>query len=380
MSATTDQHPVNAPSSPPEAQRVKVRKDIAGFEAATAHYPERAREAASFVFQFMNNRCNGSPALVAAVLKKLDAAAYENKENYIYQVTTGRYFKQATGAQAINALVEIADHLRRYDITASQAGKVPFNEKLSVWKDVRDYIDRKRARDAVCKFGAIEGATGTGKTAATKHYQLLNNHLTTVRFEAPSHPSLARFMCKLGACYNIAGTQRTNERILSIEENVNDTRCIIIENVQKLYNPKNGANQAVFSYLQELQDDTGCTIIMTWTPVFRKELTTGKDAGYFAQFVSRWGGMEDVLVLDRKPAKTDLRSIAEQFEIENFDACFPILKEWGSQAGPLRILYERCQKAKLLAGGKAPTVDHLEAVSTEPISFSKDDGTEEAAA
>jgi len=287
----------------PTTSALKVRKDFVGFEMACAHYPDRAKPAAAYIFQFLHKRCNGSPALVANILKKLDADRYQNKENYIYQVTSGRYFRQASGEKAIDAVVEIADSLRKYDVNAEQAGKVSFNEKLSVWREVRDYIDRKRARDCVCKFGAIEGATGTGKTAATKHHQILNNHLTTVRFEAPSHPSLSRFISKLGACYNVSGSKSTNEKIIQVEANVNDTRCIIIENVQKLYNPKHGHNQAIFSYLQELQDDTDCTIMMTWTPVFRKQLINGPDARYFEQFVSRVGGIEDVLQLGSQTAE-----------------------------------------------------------------------------
>lgn len=344
-------------------QRLTVRRDLGTFEAAIAHYPEPTKLPTTWLYQYMMSRCNGSPAIVAAQLKKLDPVSYPDKEQYVYQVTTGRYFRTAPGEKAIAALIELVAVLKRHELLAEQAGRIAFNEDLSIWKSIRDYIDRKRARDTVCKFGAIEGATGTGKTAATKHYQLLNNHGSTVRFEAPSSPSLARFLMKLGACYNVLPHVRTHERLVKIEENVNDTRTIIVENVQKLYNPKTGAVQPALSFLQELQDDTGCTIVMTWTPVFRRTLTAGPDASYFEQFISRIGGIEDVLVLDRKLPKADVLSIARQFDVVDIDDCYPILSGWAKQAGPLRILYSRLQKAKLLARGKAVTRDHLDMVT-----------------
>jgi hypothetical protein len=375
LTTETDARGTSALAVANNDQRLTVRRDLSQFEASIAHYPEATKHASAWLYQFMMARCNGSPAIVAALLKKLEPSTYQNKEQYIYQVTTGRYFRQAAGEKAITALLEMVALLKKHELIAEQTGKVAYNEELSVWKKVRNYIDRKRARDAVCKFGAIEGDTGTGKTQATKHYTLLNNHGSTVRFEAPN-PSLARFLMKLGCCYNILPHVRTHERLAKIEENVNDTRTIIIENVQKLYNPKTGPVQPIFSYLQELQDDTDCTIIMTWTPIFRSELMSGKDKNYFKQFVSRIGGIEDVLQLDGKLPKSDVQSIAEQFGVEDFAACYPLLNTWARQPGPLRILYSRLQKAKSLARGKAVTLDHLEAVDGAAVGLSEDEGDE----
>jgi hypothetical protein len=355
--------------------RLTVRRDLGTFETSIAQYPEAVKPGAAWLYQYMMQKCNGAPAIVAAQLRKIDPKTYPNREQYIYQVTTGRYFKHSKGEKAIAVFLDIIAALRRHEMLAEQTGRIAFNEELSSWIDLKNYIDRKRARETVCKFGAIEGDTGTGKTKGTKHYQLLNNHGSTVRFEAPSTPSLPRFLVKLGACYNILPGVRTHERVTKIEENVNETRTIIVENVQRLYNVKTGPYQPIFSYLQELQDDTDCTIILTWTPVFRNELLRGKDHKFFEQFVSRIGGIDDVLSLDRRLPKKDLASIAEQFEVDDFAACYPLLNGWALQPGPLRMVYSRLQKAKVLARGKVVTLDHLEAVDCEPVETGAEGGT-----
>lgn len=351
---------------------LRSRLSLADFEASSAHYPAEVRDAANWLFQFKHERCNGSHDLVAATLKRISPTEYPDRGQYIYQVTTGKYFKNSVGKVAVSALNELAERLRAWDIIEQQRGKVPFNEKLSYWVAMRDYIDRKRALGTVCKFGAIEGETGTGKTAGTKYYQLLNNHCLTVRLEAPSKGSLSRFMVKLGSCYNISRSLSTSERLLEIDNNINETRTIIVENVQKLYNPKTGPNQAIFSYLQELQDDTGCTVILTWTPVFRNEVLQGRDSRYFEQFVSRIGGIDDVLSMPR-PKKADLLSIADQFEVVDAKNALPVLAEWSRQPGCLRLIYERLQKARLLAGNKELHSEHLALVSTTPLSRGEED-------
>ena len=350
-----------------------VKASLADFESRSTHYPEPARESAAYLFQFMHERCNGSPALVAEILRKLNPQDYPDKEQYVYQVTTGRYFRQGAGRLAVENLVELAQRLRQWDLLEQSRGRIAFNEQLRNWKLVRDYVDRKRDRGAVCKFGAIQGDTGEGKSACCAHYQLLNNHGQTVMLEAPSIPSLPRFLMKLGAAYNITRGLSTNERLIEIEKNVNDTRCIIIQNIQKLYNRKAGPNQPIFNYLQELQDDTSCSIIVTWTPTFRDELTNGRDSKYFAQFVSRLGGIDDVLVLKR-PNKADLLSILEQFEITDTKDALRIIAPWAFEAGAYRLIYERLRKAKLLAGKHRLTTAHIDLVATTPVEKATEEG------
>ncbi|MFA5263219.1 MAG: AAA family ATPase [Opitutaceae bacterium] len=329
--------------------------------------PEAVKEGSVWLHQFMHRCCSGSPALVASILKKISAQDYPNKEQYIYQIARGIYFKKAAGRQAIETFKEMIDRLIQWDRIEQTRGRVPFNENLRSWVLLRDYIDSRRALGAVCKFGAICAETGMGKTEGTKHYQLLNTHALTVRTEMPMPCTLARFVTYLGCCYNIPTSLSTSERLMAIDENVTEARTIIVENCQKAFNPKSGhIYLPIFYYLQELQDNRGCTVILTWTPQFEGEIIGGKHNKYFEQFISRIGGADEVLQLPR-PNKADLRAIIEQFEIADSAAALPLLAEWSRQPGPYRLIFHRLQRAKMLAGKSGLRASHLERVASTPV-------------
>lgn len=353
-----------------------IKATLAQVEAQLAKYdaPEAVRSGVIWLHSFMHSRCNGAPAKVAEILRRINPQEYPNKEQYIYQTARGSYFRKSSGAEAIETFNEIVDRLKQWDILEQQRGRVPFNENLRAWKRYNDYVTAKRARSAVCKFGAIQADTGLGKTACTKHYTLLNNHGLTVRIEMPSAPTLARFLVKLGSSYNISASLPTSARLIEIDEQVTSERVIIVENCQKAYHPQTGTCcLPIFSYLQELQDDRDCTVILTWTPVFATEVLHGKESRYFEQFVSRIGGYDDILVLP-KPNKADLLSIVDQFEIRDRQGALAMLAEWSRQPGCLRLIYDRLQKAKVIARNRDLTLNHLEiSAATTTTTYQEED-------
>jgi hypothetical protein len=70
-------------------------------------------------------------------------------------------------------------------------------------------------------------------------------------------------------------SRATARKKVEIARCVNDKTTIFADNVQRLYRPGMGGDQPIFNYLQKLQDDTGCTVILIFANIFSGFLTQG---------------------------------------------------------------------------------------------------------
>lgn len=245
-----------------------------------------------------------------------------------------------------------------------QMGKIPFAE-TPTWDLIRDYIDKKRLPQRINKFGAIVGHTGMQKTAAVLEYCSRNNHGRVISVEAPERPNMGEFLTDLASKYGCATTINSSKKKIYIRSTLDQNRCIIIENIQRLYDPKKRADQPVFSYVQKLQEDTGITIIFTYTPDFDLTLENGVAQGYFEQFIGRIGGWTKILRLPDYPKKEDILCFAKAFGFADGEKHIKYLEDICHIKGRIRVLLDDLQDAKQLAGDGPLTIDHLRIVRRE---------------
>jgi hypothetical protein len=360
------------------ADRLMIRKDLAHFEARIASYPEEVRDDVTWLYQFNQAQFSGHYPLLAHLIRT--EGKMELTDQYIYQVLSGRYFRpdpKRAGKVlgSIETLKEVVEWLRRWAIFNSESGGMPFVE-TPTWHQLDDYITGICAPENPCKFGAVCGSTGTGKSRMLKRHALLNNHGMTAHIEAPSSGRLPRFQMKLGVPFGIALSAETHERVVRLAESITSKRRIIVDNVQKLYNPKTGANQPVLNYLQELQDDTSCTIILSWTPVFTRTLADPTNTQYFEQFVGRLGGLERIHNVPEYATMGDLRAIQDKYRVGGGEKALAIMKRWSREPGRNRILFSRLYLAKLEANDsstKEIKLAHLQAADIRPVPATLDD-------
>lgn len=353
--------------------RLTIRKDVSQFEARIlqAGYPAEVLADCIFIHQINQQEFSGKYPLLAQLVRT--QLKIERSDAFFYQLLGGKYFRRDKASDkilgSVDTVHEIADALRTWAVFNSDAGGMPFIE-TPTWQSLCDYLDAKREPTEVCKFGAVVGSTGTGKSRMLKRNALLNNHGKTVHLEAPSRGSLSQFQVKLGASYGISISAPAQERRVRLGECVRADCSIFVDNVQKLYNAQHGPNQAVLNFLQELQDDTGCCIIMSWVPVFTGTLRGGANQQYFEQFVGRLGGLDTILELPEFATLADLKAIQDKMQIAGGKQALALMRSWSRQPGRLRILYSRLQRARRMAtddGVKGINLAHLEAADSTQI-------------
>lgn len=332
-----------------------------------AAYPESVRDECLWLGAFLREHCSRNLTALETICRK---RGFEVHETTLSRILRGKLFND-DGAPLLKLarLTQLIAALRQEDQLARLSGRVPFIE-TPTWEVIRDYLDFKRAPETVCKFGLLIGATGSQKSACAKHYAALNNHGTVVHLESPEMATMGRFITKLAVKYGISEFHNLEKKRERITECVSDRSCIIVDNIQRMYKDRHGWSQPVFNFLQQLQDDTNCTIILICVPEFELTLSSGLDKGYFEQFEGRVGGRSEFLVLPEYPPGEDVACIAEAFKLRDAEKHLPELEKIARSRGRVRILFNALQKGARLAGGKPLSMRHVRAA------LNQDEGAE----
>ena len=336
------------------------------LNAHAESYPEEVRANFLWLGAYLRDKCHRNLDVLEAQITKL---GFSTTGGTIAKLIQGRWFKAANGMPTapiikIENFLQLVDRLKEHARLSDMAGKVPFVE-TGTWEDIASYVDVRRAPDQVCKFGLIVGPTGSQKTSCAKHYCMRNNHGACNHIEAPDTPSLGKFITDLAKCYGISEWASLATKCVKLSQCINETRCIFIDNIQRLYKDGDGWNQPIFNYLQKLQDDTNCTIILMCVPEFELTLRAGRERGYFEQFEGRCGGRDEFLILPEFTPREDLLQFASAFKLLDARRNIGILEQLCRQRGRLRVVFNCLQKATRLAkaeGDEKLTIDHIRAV------------------
>jgi len=347
---------------------VNVSLETGHVEAIASRYPEEMREPFVWLCAYVVQECNRSTDVLEVRVREL---GFETTASTFDKILRGRWDTDSQGqkvspAMAIKNFLTVVGKLRAQARISAMAGRVPFI-KTPTATEIYSYIDVRRAEDRINKFGLISGPTGAQKTATFRQYCLENNHGACVWIESPARPSLAQFIIKLSEAYGASRNQTMPKRELIIREAVNAKRTIIVDNIQRLYRAQDGGNQVIFGWLQQLQDETRCTVILSATPDFKNTFTAGVDRGYFEQFVGRCGGRRQFLELPQFTPAEDILVIAQAFGLSEAEQHVEYLGGICRESGRVRVLFGDLQRAKQRAEKKKEplNIGHVKFVRDE---------------
>lgn len=347
----------------------KPRLDMQTLEQRALHLPVEMRELFVWLGCYTAQDCSRDVDILTARFKEL---GFDHNKTTWSRILRGMWQQDAHGnatpapIMAAEKFVKAVGALKNSARIKEIGGRIAFVMTPTAEK-IFNFIEVKRAPDRVCKFGVIIGETGTQKTAALKEYCRQNNHGACVIVEAPETPSMTQFMTDLAKCFNFnaqSGYLRKKTYVLDV---VNAKKTIIIENIQRLYDPHCGDKQPIFSFVHKLQEDTNCTIIMSFTPVFEKVFLGGLQRGFFEQFEGRAGGRRNFLRLADYPPEEDVLMIAKAFGLKDAEKHAAELVKIVKEPGRIRRLFDDLQDAKISAEAEKEklTIQHIRAARGE---------------
>jgi len=347
----------------PSIDSRRARLDAKTLEERSRYLPTEMQELFIWLGSFCREECGGD---VDILHQRFTALGFGHDKTTWSKILRGMWNRNAHGHAEKNPclaepkFIKAVTALRNDARIKELGGRIPF-VMTSTAQSIFDFIDTRRAPDRVNKFGLIIGETGTQKSAATGEYARRNNHGAVIKVESPETPNMNQFVLDLAKAYGFPYQDTFGRRKSQVLSAVNEKRTIIVENIQRLYAAKMEDNQRIFSFLQKLQEDSGCTIIMTLTPTFERTLMAGLQKGFFEQFVGRAGGTRNFLRLPGYPTQEDVLKIAEAFGLKDAEKHLPELVKFAHEPGRIRILFEDLQNAKIEAeaNGEKLTMNHI---------------------
>lgn len=365
----------------------KIRLDDETLEARAAYLPEEMRESFIWLGNFIREECDKDLDILIGRARELGITFDKTTWSKIIR---GKWNRDGSGREletpvvAQVKLLAAIHSLRENEQLQRSSGRIGFITTPTA-QAMFDYFDKKRSVDRVCKFGVVIGETGTQKTATIEEYCLRNNHGACKKVDAPETPSMWQFITDVGRLYGASPETNSAKKRMKIRSSFNARKTLFVENVQRLYDPRiKDGNQPVFSYLQKLQEDTGGTVIITFTPVFEKTFTESAAQGFFEQFEGRAGGSRSFLRLPSHPTEGDVKAIAKAFNLGGLNekttwgppdtkqaakavTVLGYLEHLVKERGRIRILFETLQEAKIRAERKKETltIEHIKYVRDE---------------
>lgn len=340
------------------------------------HMPTELREDYRWLKAYTRDACNRDCDILTT--RFLEVGVQRDKTTWS-KILRGRYQRDSHGRQQANPLVspellaQEIEALRSHTHINAMRGLVPFIE-TSTWDAVKLLIDSRRDTARVNKFAIIVGPTGSQKTACLREYRNRNNHGMTTLVEAPEQGAKGEFLRLLSTAYGTGMKLTTAQmcaRVMAVlsagTAAERAKRCVMVDNAQELWIPNPNSDQPVFTFLRRVQDTTGCTIVLSITPIFERRLLNGMIEGWFEQIEGRTGGRNRWLRLQEHAPDEDIIAIAKGFQLVEAKKNLAFLRMISREPGRIRRLFEDLQEGKILASQEnVPfNVDHIREVRGE---------------
>lgn len=326
-------------------------------------FPEPLREPISWLLRYVRTDCRSTIPLLQ---EKMKSVGFHHDASTWVKIAKGLCFVDKSGA-ALEYPVMKADHLaaaisalRTAVKREKSKGIIPFIE-TQVSRDIWAHIDNIRDPGSVTPWTVIIGDTGSSKTASFREY-VARNSTTTTWIE--SSESFCLLLSDIAASMGISVRSSNERKCLEIEAAMSPSRCLIFDNAQDLYNPKN-ENQKTWSFLRKLSERTGVRIVLCLTTEGRNRLTRQAISGWFEQFEGRTGGSDSWLRLPEYPLPEDCVTIASAFGLTDAPKYQSELAKIARRPGRIRILFNVLQRAQITAAatGKPLSIDLVREVA-----------------
>lgn len=346
-----------------------IKFDDVTIAGEAEHLPATLREDYVWLKTFTREECRRDVDLLTRRFRELGIT--RDKTTWA-KILRGRYCRDARGDETKTPVISAENFaeevraLRDNVRVESMRGMVPFVE-TTVWHEIEAEIQKRRESARVNKWGMVIGHTGSQKSACFREFRGRHNHGQTVLVEAPERGSFGEFLRVVSRAYGLGSKANTTDMRAHIFRALGGgtlaeraRRCLIVDNAQELWlGGDRETDQPAFTFLRRLQDTTGCTIILSITPLFERRLVAGMIEGWFEQVEGRSGGRRNWLRLPEWAPKEDVELIAKAFGLRDVKRHLDVLTAISREPGRIRRLFEDLQEGKLLAGKEAFTLDHI---------------------
>ena len=275
-----------------------MAKSLNEIEGLTANYPEEVKQDVLDLYKYMLDKCQGNRKVLAANLQTLGIA---KSDNYFFKLFSGGWIEKGVFTASVDAINAMAKTVRDAEIGRLTSGIIPHTE-TDIVRLMRNAIDAVRQKDNICKWLYVVGSTAGQKSYSARYYAASRPQRDTFYMESPATSNLMPLASRMSKFLGCPESVATYRKVQWVEDNAKPNHCFIIDNAQRMHDPRRGMTQPTFSFLQAVQDITKCAIVLIFVDEATGEdslsrVMNGKSRGFFDQFIGRGGGEDQILRL-----------------------------------------------------------------------------------
>ena len=351
-----------------------MAKSLNEIEGLTANYPDEIKQDVLDLYKYMLDKCQGNRKVLAANLQTLGVA---KSDNYFFKLFSGGWIEKGVFTASVDTIKTMAKAVRDAEIGRLTSGIIPHTE-TDIVRLMRNAVDAVRQKDNICKWLYGGGSTAAQKSYSARYYAASRPQRDTFYMESPATANLMPLASRMSKFLGCPESVATYRKVQWVEDNAKQNHCFIIDNAQRMYDPRRGMTQPTFSFLQAAQDITKCAVVLIFVDEATGEgdslsrVMNGRSRGFFDQFIGRCGGEDQILRLPNFSSDRDLLAFAQSAGFKSDAdrrAILPFLKYLDRQRGHMRIPLRTLQAAARFAASQNRDVEVADFLAELPPSL-----------
>jgi DNA transposition AAA+ family ATPase len=302
----TNQSTELAAIPPGELARVANNKNIINTSGDTVAmalraYPSDQGDNLAWLFHWAKENHKGWDAIARDV-----GTSYTT----LYRIWNGRYVNPSNGK--LIDITELCDDIAKFRKICEARElmtRLPFIE-TSVWRRI-EKICRETLEAQNIAF--IYGEPQIGKTACLKEFCRRNNHGRTIYVLMPASGGVQAMMQAIADACHISSRSSFSQLRERVGNFLDGNKLLIMDEMHEVFcSYQKSSMLKCLAVLRQLQETTGCGMVLCGTNVFRREMEQGEFAQALKQLRKR--GIWE-LALENSPSSEDLRKISDFYKL-----------------------------------------------------------------
>jgi len=233
----------------------------------------------------------------------------------LYRIWTGKYRYQDKHPKAgelipLDGICERIAHFKELAEERASLRRLPFVVETSVFRKIEKLCRETLVMQSI---SMIYGESQIGKSAALKEVARRNNHGNTTYVLTPASAGVQGLIKAIGAACHIAGHTSYDVLRERVGNYLDDSKLLIIDEIHEIFvSYFRDSRLRCLSVLRQMQEMSGCGLVLCGTNVFRHELEQGEFAQSLKQLRKR-GILE--LQLESVPSAKDMELIAAHYRL-----------------------------------------------------------------
>jgi len=185
----------------------------------------------------------------------------------------------------LDAVVKSINRYRKLTEERASVNRAPYIE-TQLYREIEEACQMALTYQ---KIVHIYGESQVGKTAALTHYAEKHNHGETIMVKVPAGGSMIAFCTAMATQLRMNPATKLAHLQPNIIRSITSRNLVLIDEAHRIFQARSYSGQTMKTadFIRDMQEDTGCGLVLCGTNVFREQMRDKGWEQYLKQFTRR---------------------------------------------------------------------------------------------